>query len=80
MDTHAHGELDVLLPPQPDIELPHRLQHRQARVDRPPSVVLVRLGIAKVDQQPIPKVLRNMAIKALNDGGGGLLVGAYHFP
>ena len=36
-----------------------------------------RLGITKAYQQTIPKVLRNMAVKVLNDRSG-LLVGAYH--
>ena len=38
----------------------------------------MRLGIAKVHQQTIPEVLRNMAIKALDDCCSGLLVGPYH--
>jgi hypothetical protein len=41
------------------------------------GVVLVRLGIAKVDQQPISEVLRNMAVKALDHRGAGILVGAH---
>jgi hypothetical protein len=50
MDAHAHGELDMVLLLQPAIELPHRLQQRQTGVDRPPGIILVRLGIAKIDQ------------------------------
>ena len=76
--TMQGDELDVLFPLQPAIELPHRLQHRQARVDRPPGVVLVRLGIAKVDQEPIPEVLRDIAVKALDYRGASLLVCSHH--
>ena len=78
VDSHAHGELDVPLSLQPGIELPHRLQHRQAGVDRPPGVVLVRLGIAKVDQEPIPEILRDIAVKALDHRGTGVLVRSHH--
>src|SRR5207247_6755967 len=42
------------------------------------GVVFMCLEITKVHQQTIPKVLRNMAIKALDDCSGSLLVGPYH--
>jgi hypothetical protein len=77
MDAYAHGELNVLLLLQPDIELSHRLQHRQAGVDRPLCVVLVRLWVAKVDQQAITKILGNMTVEALDDLRAGALVGAH---
>ena len=34
------------------------------------------LGIAQVHQQTIPEILRDRAVKALNDCGGGFLIGA----
>jgi hypothetical protein len=40
----------------------------------------MRLGIAKVHQQTISEILGNMAVKVLNDCGGGLLVGADDLP
>ena len=38
----------------------------------------MRLGIAKVDQQAIAEILRNMPVEALDDLGTGLLIGAHH--
>jgi len=38
----------------------------------------MRPGITKVHQQTIPKILRNMAVKVLNDRSRSLLIGAYH--
>ena len=40
----------------------------------------MRRRIAEVDQQPIAQILRNVALKAVNHGGAGLLIGAHHFP
>ena len=36
------------------------------------------LRIAEVDQEPIPKVLGNMAVKAADHLSTGLLIGAHH--
>ena len=38
----------------------------------------MRLRIAKVHQQAITEVLRNVAVKALDHVGAGGLVGAHH--
>jgi hypothetical protein len=38
----------------------------------------MRLRIAKIDQQSITEILRDMAVKALNDLGPGRLIGAPH--
>src|SRR6266446_1505990 len=40
----------------------------------------MRLGIAKIDEQPIAEILGNMAVKALDDLGTGGLVGAHDLP
>jgi hypothetical protein len=36
------------------------------------------LRIAKIDQESIPKILRNVAVKALDALGTGCLVGTHH--
>ena len=43
-------------------------------------IILMRGGIAKVDEQPIAEILRNMAVKTVNHRGAGVLVGAHDFP
>jgi hypothetical protein len=40
-------------------------------------IILVGTGIAKVDEQPIPEILRDMSLIARNDLSTGLLVGAH---
>jgi len=38
----------------------------------------MRLGIAKIDQQTIPEILGDMALKVLDDLGTDGLIGAHH--
>ena len=40
----------------------------------------MRLGIAKIDQQTIAEILRDMPLKALDDLGTGGLLGTHHLP
>ena len=40
----------------------------------------MRLRIAKIDQQAIAEILRDMPRKVLDDLGTGGLVGAHHLP
>jgi hypothetical protein len=44
----------------------------------PLGIIFVRLGIAKVDQQPIAEILGDMAVKTPDDLGTGGLVGLDH--
>jgi hypothetical protein len=43
-----------------------------------PGIVFMCRGIAKIDQEPIAEVLRDMARIGLDDRTGGLLLGADH--
>ena len=47
---------------------------------RPLRIVFMRLWVAKVDQQTISKVLRNMPLVALNHLGRRLLIGPHDGP
>ena len=38
------------------------------------GIVLMRLGIAKIDQQAIAEILGNMPLETLNDLGTGRMV------
>jgi hypothetical protein len=80
VDADAHGQLHPLVLCQTGIERSQRLHNTQTSAHGAAGVVFMRLGIAKIHQQTIPEVLRNMAVKALDNGGGGRLVGAYHLP
>jgi hypothetical protein len=78
MDADADRQLYPWVLCQTGIEPSQRLHHVEASPHGPLGVVFMRLGIPKVHQQTIPKVLCDMAIKALDDRSGGLLVGPYH--
>ena len=78
MDPQAHGEGYPPLLCQAGIELCHRLQDAQPRPHRPLGVILVRQGIAKVAQQPITKILRDMPLETRDHFGPGVLIGAHH--
>ena len=78
MDAQAHGQLHPLLLRQAGIELSHGLHDPQPGPHRPLGVIFVRLGIAKVDQQAIAEILRDMPLKAGDHLGAGLLIGPHH--
>lgn len=46
--------------------------HRAGRI------ILVRLRVAEIDQQPVAEVARDVAVEALHLGGAGLVVGVHH--
>jgi hypothetical protein len=54
------------------------VHNAQTRLHRPAGVVFMRPGIAKVHQQRIAQVLRNIAIKALDYRRTNGLIGAHH--
>jgi hypothetical protein len=41
------------------------------------SIILMRLGITEIDEEPVTKILRDVTCKAFDDGSTGLLVGTY---
>ena len=43
-----------------------------------PGIVLMSTWVAKVDEQAIAQILRDVPLKALDDRSGGLLVGTHH--
>ena len=75
---NAHGQSDPMLLFHAGGEGLHRLDHRQAGPHGALRVVFVRQRIAKVDQQAIAQVLRNVPVEALDDRGTGGLVGSHH--
>ena len=62
---------------QAGIQRAHSLDNPQAGAYSPLRIVLVRLRIAKVHQKAVTKVLRDVAVKALDHVGAGGLIGAH---
>jgi hypothetical protein len=60
------------------IQLPHRLHHPQGGAHRALAGVFIRLRVAKVDQQTITQILRDISLIALNHLGTDPLIGPYH--
>ncbi len=70
-------QLHALVPRQPGVERRgDGLHDPQAGTYGARGVVLVRLGPAQVDEQPVPQILGDVAREALDDLGGSRLVGA----
>ncbi len=78
INPHADGELDAVALLEAGIQPRVRLQDPEASTHRPLGIVLMRLGIAKVDEQSIAQILRNVPLKTLDDRGAGLLIGPHH--
>jgi hypothetical protein len=78
MDAEAHGQLDTPVALQAGIEALHRCQNLQSGIHGTPGVVFMGLRIAEVDQEAVPEVLGNMAIKAVDHLITGCLIGAHH--
>ena len=78
MHAHPHRQPHAAFLLQADVQRSHGLQDAQASPSSPLGVVLVRLGIAKVHQQAVTQILRDIPIEALDHRGTGLLVGPHH--
>ena len=77
MDAKAHGELHAFFTFQAWIELRGEgLDNPQTSVCGSLRVILMRLRPAKVDQEPVTKILGHMAAILLNNLGGSGLIGA----
>src|SRR5712691_4467145 len=80
VDADADRQLHPIVLRQTGIERSHGFHNTKTSADGSAGIVLMRLGITTVHQQPIPEILDNMAVKPLNDYGSGLLVGADDLP
>jgi hypothetical protein len=60
------------------LEAADRIDNPEPRPDRPMGVVLVRLGVPEVDEQPVAEVLGDVAVEEAAHLGPGGPVGAYH--
>ena len=78
MDRQAHRQWHTPLPRQARIELPHGLYNPESGPHRPLRIILVGQGVAKIDQQSIAEILRDMALKTLDHCRAGRLISAHH--
>ena len=78
VDAEAYSKFDAVLCRQAGIQGGDGLDHAQAGVHRTPGIVFMGDRVAKIDQQPIAEILRDMALIRPNDRGRGLLVGTHH--
>ena len=79
MDAYAHAQGHPSFLRQAGIELAQGLHHPQPGPHCPLRVILMRLRIAEVDEQAIAEILGDMALKAGDHLGAGVLIGPHHF-
>src|SRR5262245_55841840 len=75
VDAQTRGQTDAVGLRQALAEVRKCGQHLQSGVDGTLGIVFMGLGIAKIDQQTIAKILGNMATIALDHLGAGGLIG-----
>src|SRR6266446_5186029 len=80
MDTHTKSELNTLLSFQTRIEVSQAIEDTQASPHGSLRVIFMGLGIAKVDQEPIPEELGKVSCIALDDVSAHLLIRMDHVP
>jgi hypothetical protein len=80
MDPQAYGQVHAPLLRQARIELAQGLHDPQPGPPGPLGVILMRQGVAEVDEQAIAEILGDMPLKAGNHLGAGLLIGPHHLP
>jgi hypothetical protein len=78
MNSHPDGELDACVLLELGIQLPDRRHYPEASAHRPLGVILMRPGIAEVDEQAVAEILGDMAVEALDDLGTCSLIGSHH--
>ena len=76
MDAHAHRQAHAMVSHQGRVQDTDGLDNSQAGVHGPRGIVFMRLRIAKIHQQSIAEILRNMPGKALDNCRADGLVGA----
>ena len=78
MHANPHRQPHAAFLLQADVQRSHSLHDAQPSPSSPLRVVFVRLGIAKVHQQAVAQILRDIPIKALDHRRTSLLIGPHH--
>jgi hypothetical protein len=58
------------------IEGGHRFEHGQAGADGTLGVLLLSVGVAKIDENAVAHILGDEAIEAADDAGGSFVIGS----
>ena len=74
VDANPHLQTCPIIGGECCVEWHHRVHDRKPGANRSLGVVLARGGPAEVDEQPIAKILGNVATEARDGAGGSLLV------
>jgi hypothetical protein len=74
-DTYSQGK--VLMRLKACLPLPYGIQYLQPAPYRPMRIILVCLGIAKIDQEAIVPMLRHAAVEACDNLHAGRMQGMY---
>src|SRR5262244_2631460 len=80
MNPYTDGELDALGLLQTGIEVSHGSKNSQPSPYCSLRIVFMRLGIAKIDQEPITQEMGNVSVKPLDDFRTRRLIGTDDFP
>jgi hypothetical protein len=77
MHPDTDGEVDTVDLLQTAIEFTHGIEDAQPRTHGSLRIVFMRVGIAKIDQEPIAQELGNVSVKTLDNFGTRLLIGTH---
>jgi hypothetical protein len=69
MDAYTESKLETWRVLQTLIQVSHGIEDTQARAYGPMSIIFMGLGIAKIDEQPIPQELGDVPIVTLDNVG-----------
>src|SRR6516164_7118709 len=67
VNSDAGGKTDPALSRQALAQPADGLHHSEGGVDRPPAIVFVRVGKAKIDEQSVAQILRDVPFEELDD-------------
>src|SRR5438874_1977967 len=70
-----HQEADLMLACEMRMQLPHRIHYPETCAYGPLGIIVMGLGIAKVDDDFLPPILGDITLKLPDDAGTCLLVG-----
>src|SRR2546426_12507316 len=80
MHTETYRQSKTLVLFQTGVQRSYRLDNAQSSMYCSTGIILMSVGVAKVHQEPIAKVLGNIAIVALDDFRTSKLIGTYQIP
>src|SRR5215510_9908116 len=80
MYPYTKSELDAFVLLETSMQISHGIENTEPSTDGSVRIIFMRLRIPKIHQQPVPKVLGNIAIVALDNFRTRRLIGTDDFP